>query len=316
MMKKALFLIAALLCAGTLLDAKELKVLMIGNSFSNSVIHGYLPKIVKMSGKHQLKLANAYIGGCTLERHCANIDKEKTDPNFKPYTFHQVDSRDLKPKSTRSNLSDTIKADKWDIITIQQGSVHSPYKEKTQGLAKKLIAHVRALAPQAEIVVHETWAYRADHPWFKGEKAKMTQKQMYEKVMANYNELAESNKFRMIPVGEAVHLFRVKLPVKPVAYTAEDLKKLVKPKTMDLTGGDVVGSMSWGADRKNKKNIVLRIDRIHLNDKGKYLQGCVWYMVLFGAKPEEIKCDFKKPEEKLLRECAAQAVAECKFNAR
>lgn len=314
MMKKIL-LAAALLCAGTLLDAKELKVLMIGNSFSNSVLT-YLPKIVKMSGKHHLKLANAYIGGCTLERHCANIDKEKTDPNFKPYTFHLIDSADLKPKSTRSNLSDIIKADKWDIITIQQGSVHSPYKEKTLDLAKKLIAHVRALAPQAEIVVHETWAYRADHPWFTGKKAKMTWKEMDEKVSANYKELAGSNKFRMIPVGGAVHLFRVKLPVKPVAYTAEDLKKLEKPKTMDITGGDVVGSMSWGPDRKNKKNIVLKIDRIHLNDKGKYLQGCVWYMVLFGEKAEDIKCDFSKPEEKLLRECAAQAVAECKFNAR
>jgi len=315
MTKKTLFLIAALLCAGTLLDAKELKVLMIGNSFSNSVLT-YLPRIVQMSGKHQLKLANAYIGGCTLERHCANIDKEKTDPNFKPYTFHQIDSRDLKLKSTRSNLSDIIKADKWDIITIQQGSVHSPYKEKTLDLAKKLIAHVRSLAPQAEIVVHETWAYRADHPWFTGKKAKMTWKEMDEKVSANYKELAASNKFRMIPVGEAVHLFRVKLPVKPAVYTPEDLKKLEKPKTMDITGGDVVGSMSWGPDRKNKKNIVLRIDRIHLNDKGKYLQGCVWYMVLFGEKAEDIKCDFKRPEEKLLRECAAQAVAECKFNAR
>ena len=315
MMKKILLLSAALLCAGTLLDAKELKVLMIGNSFSNSVLT-YLPKIVQMSGKHHLKLANAYIGGCTIERHCENIDKEKTKPDFKPYTFHQIDSADLKQKSTRSNLSDIIKADKWDIITIQQGSVHSPYKEKTLDLAKKLIAHVRSLAPQAEIVVHETWAYRADHPWFTGKKAKMTWKEMDEKVSANYKELAASNKFRMIPVGEAVHLFRVKLPVKPVAYTAEDLKKLEKPKTMDITGGDVVGSMSWSPDRKNKKNIVLRIDRIHLNDKGKYLQGCVWYMVLFGAKPEEIKCDFSKPEEKLLRECAAQAVAGCKFNAR
>ncbi|MBQ7694696.1 MAG: hypothetical protein IJT50_06180, partial [Lentisphaeria bacterium] len=103
---------------------------------------------------------------------------------------------------------------------------------------------------------------------------------------------------------------------KPAVYTSEDLKKLVKPKTMDITGGDVVGSMSWSPDRKNKKNIVLRIDRIHLNDKGKYLQGCVWYMVLFGEKAEDIKCDFSKPEEKLLRECAAQAVAGCKFNAR
>jgi len=310
-MKKVLCIALALVCAGALLEARELKVLMIGNSFSNSVLT-YLPKIVKMSGKHQLKLANAYIGGCTLERHCANIDKEKTDPKFKPYSFLRVNSADLKINSSKSSLSDIIKADKWDIITIQQGSIHSPYKEKTLDLAKKLIAHVRSLAPQAEIVVHETWAYRADHPWFVGKKAKMTWKQMEEQVSANYKELAESNKFRMIPVGGAVRLFRAKLPVKPAVYKPEDLKKLEKPRTMDITGGDVVGSMSWGTDRKTRKATGLRIDRIHLNDKGKYLQGCVWYMVLFDAPAEEIKCDYKGAQGKLLLECAAEAVKAAK----
>ena len=294
-MKKILALLL-ICCAFAALSAKELKVLMIGNSFSASV-HAYLPKMVEAGKTHKLKLANAFIGGCTIERHCRNIDAEKTKPNFKPYTFVVTGEQTRKEK-----LSVMIKSDKWDIITIQQGSRHSPYKDKTQELSKKLIAFVKSLAPQAEIIVHQTWAYRADHPWFTGEKPIMTRQKMHEMLTENYNELAKSNNFRMIPVGNAVQLFREKLPVKEVKYTKEDLAKLKYPKMMDLSGGDVVGRTAWNKEK------VLRHDRIHLNDRGKYLQACVWYMLLFDAKASDIKLEFKGKDAKLLVECAEAAV--------
>ena len=295
-MKKFLSLLLVC-CAFAALSAKELKVLMIGNSFSASV-HTYLPKMVEAGKTHKLKLANAFIGGCTIERHCRNIDAEKTKPNAKPYTFVVTGEQTRKEEK----LSVIIKSDKWDIITIQQGSRHSPYKDKTQELSKKLIAFVKSLAPQAEIIVHQTWAYRADHPWFTGEKPIMTRQKMHEMLTENYNELAKSNNFRMIPVGNAVQLFREKLPVKEVKYTKEDLAKLKYPKMMDLSGGDVVGRTAWNKEK------VLRHDRIHLNDRGKYLQACVWYMLLFDAKASDIKLEFKGKDAKLLVECAEAAV--------
>lgn len=306
---KKISAILLMLCCGLMpLSAKELKVLMIGNSFSNSVF-GYFPQLVEAGKVHKLKLANAYIGGCTIQRHCSNIDAEKTKPDFKPYSFVVVEGKNR--KTSRAKLSDMIKADKWDIITIQQGSIHSPYKEKTHTLAKKLIAFVKELAPQAEIVVHQTWAYRADHPWFTGKDAKLTRQKMHEMLTANYTGLAKAHKFRMIPVGNAVQLFREKLPVKTVKYTSADLKKLKQPSVIDVTGGDVVGKMSWRKDRKTKK-IGLGNDRIHLNDKGKFLQGCVWYMVLFDAKASDIKLPYKSPDTKLLIKCAEEAVTALK----
>ena len=299
---KKIFTLLLVLCGVFSLCAKELKVLMIGNSFSNSLF-AYLPKMVEASKKHKLKLGNAYIGGCTIERHCQNIDAEKTKPDFKPYSFVVTGE-----KSRKEKLSVMLKAEKWDIVTIQQGSRHSPYKEKTHELSKKLIAFVRQYAPQAEIIVHQTWAYRADHNWFTGKNPQLTRQKMHDMLTANYTELAQNNKFRMIPVGNAVQLFREKLPVKEVKYTSADLKKLVRPQTMDVTGGDVVGSMHWRKDRKDPKKIVLGNDRIHLNDKGKYLQACVWYMVLFDETASGIKLDCKHKDAKLIRECAEAAV--------
>ena len=71
---KAFSLAAVFLLAAAFCGAEELKVLMIGNSFSQSVLRD-LPNIVKASGKDKLKLAQAMIGGCSMQRHCAENQK-------------------------------------------------------------------------------------------------------------------------------------------------------------------------------------------------------------------------------------------------
>ena len=60
--------IGLVLCLGTgVLSAKELKVLMIGNSFSICV-GTYLPQIVKSVPGNRLELTSAYIGGYLLQK--------------------------------------------------------------------------------------------------------------------------------------------------------------------------------------------------------------------------------------------------------
>ena len=66
-------------------SAKELKVLMIGNSYSESVLK-YLPRMVEADGTVKLRLRQAYIGGCTMERHLKEYDKAKANPKHRPYT--------------------------------------------------------------------------------------------------------------------------------------------------------------------------------------------------------------------------------------
>lgn len=145
-MSRTLLMAAALFAAATL-SAKELKVLMIGNSFSQSVL-SYLPRIVKAEKKHNLLLAQMMIGGCTLNRHIAELKKAEDDPNYKPYgTNYQ--------KRRRVNLPEMIKAEKWDIVTIQQGSHESWNKEKFQPAANELIAYIRKNAPR-----RKSWCIR------------------------------------------------------------------------------------------------------------------------------------------------------------
>ena len=100
-----------ILCLATgVLSAKELKVLMIGNSFSISVGR-YLPKIVSSVPGNRLELTSAYIGGCPLERHSQNLRKAEKDPEFKPYGVTVWSSESSKPlRKDKGNVNALLKS--------------------------------------------------------------------------------------------------------------------------------------------------------------------------------------------------------------
>lgn len=300
-MKKTLLFLAVLCCAAGL-SAKELKVLMIGNSFSNSVKQ-FLPKVVEAGKKHSLLLGSASIGGCSLQKHCANIDKEQADPKFKAYTVTVTGE-----KARKGRMTDLITYKKWDIITIQQVSHQSFKKEMTREYAAKLIAYIKKLAPNSEIVIHQTWAYRTDNPLFHKKDKKVTQELMYNGLVENYNELAKTYNLRIIPMGTAVQLYRKALPVKPVQYTMEQIKALKRPAVLDLNGGDLVGWMRWTKEDAKAPFV----DRSHLSREGAYVQGCLWYMFLFDETADGIKLDYNSKNRSLMLKCAEEALKQYK----
>ena len=75
-----IFLFAALCC---MLSAKELKVLAIGNSFSEDAVEEHLSSLAQAEGL-TVVIGNMYIGGCSLQRHANNIVGAK-DLDFRPY---------------------------------------------------------------------------------------------------------------------------------------------------------------------------------------------------------------------------------------
>ena len=294
------------------LTAKELKVLMIGNSFSICVGNN-LPQIVKSVPGHKLELTSAFIGGCTFERHSENLKKAEEDPDFKPYSisFWNSDPKVKRMKGFKGNVNTLLKNNQYDIITIQQGSARSWDYKFYQPFADELIAYIRKHQPKAEIVIQQTWAYRSDDPRLKpAPKAKwgFDQTGMYERVRDSYRQLAEKYKFRVIPTGDAVQKFRKYTPVKFQPSTV----KFEYPN-LPSNAGDVVGRAYWKKDPKTGKQ-VLRYDRTHLNETGHYLQACVWFAFLYDEKTEKIAYVPKalKEQAELLKKCAQEALDEYK----
>ena len=310
-MKKMLlfaFLLTVALVAQEATQApKTLHVLMIGNSFTNSVLVD-LPNMANADKSVKLVLRNAYIGGCSIQRHLEEYDKSAANPNHRPYRTNEPIEG---VKGLSVSLQECLKADTYDIVSIQQAS-RSSWQIETYGAdAKRLIDIVRQYQPKAEIVGHQTWAYRADSKnILPGGAFNLDQLGMHNRITECYKALQKEYGFRIIPVGNAVQIFRTKtdkpytaadVPAQPVTYTYPDLPP---------TPNDVVGNTAWGTDKKTGERI-LRNDPNHLNRRGQYLQACVWYMFLFDKRAKDVNYIPEKLNEedaKFLAKCAEEAI--------
>lgn len=289
------------------LNARELKVLMIGNSFSDSV-GVCLPKIVKESG-NKLELTGAFIPSCSLEQHSGNLVKAEKDPSFRPYRITVWNSDAPGKRQVRKgNVNELLEKNRYDVITLQQGGSRAPDRRTFHPHLENVLAYVRKKQPQAEIVFQQTWSYRIDDPRFKPHpdpKFDFDQTGMYERVRDVYCALAAEHKMRVIPVGTAVQCFRKNTPVKFELPKETPVYPAVPPWK-----GDAVGYVSW---KKNKKTgePELSSDFIHLNSFGRYIQACVWFSFLYGEPVSKITWTPKgfSPEEgALLRKCAQDAM--------
>jgi len=292
------------------ISAKELKVLMIGNSFSICV-GKYLPAMVSAEKKHKLVLTSAYIGGCALDKHYAKLLEAEKNPQVKPYKISVWDSA-VNPgwkeaQVTQGNVNELLKNNQYDIITIQQASRKSFDPKTYQPYVDELIKYIRKYQKNAEIVIQQTWAYRVDYPGFK--KWGFDQQGMYERISSAYKVLAEKYQLRVIPMAEAVQYFRADTPIK---YQKPDPKAVYKEPALPNFEGDVVGVSLWQTDRKSKpKRRYVHHDYSHLNNQGHFMQAACWYAFLFDEDAEKITVAPKniKPQTvELLKKCAQKAV--------
>lgn len=238
--------------------AKTLKVLMIGNSFSICTLK-QLPQCAAAMPGCELDLCSLYIGGCSLERHWNNVVAASTNKTFRPYkvswSYATASNKADAPVAKavvdgKANIPEVLAADKWDVVTVQQASHLSWQPDSYHPFGDDLVATVRKLAPQAKIMVQQTWAYTPYDKRLK--KWGIDPPTMHAKLKAAYAAFAKKYGFEIIPAGDAVQNFRKAMP------------------SPDGITGDPCGQP------KGK-------DKFHLNREGEYLQACVWLGALFGC---------------------------------
>lgn len=256
------------LCGFVRAESKTVKVLAVGNSFSNNALK-YFSDIVAASGNKTVA-KNAMIGGCDFERHMRHADafeKNPDDPEGRPYPG-------------KKSLKELLTLEKWDFVTIQQASPKSFKPETFHPHADRLVAYIKRYAPQAEIVIHQTWAYRDDHPYWG--LTNFNHDVMYKGVRAAYDGLAKETGFRLIPCGDAMEAARFD-PAwgKFVPDPDFNPKTAVYPALPKNEKRSLHGGYSWKKDAKSGE-FKLGWDKFHANPTGEYLLGCVWYEFFFG----------------------------------
>ena len=294
--------------------ARPLKVVMLGNSFGECIMH-YTPEFAAACGA-PLDLCSLFIGGCSLGRHAENA--ARTEADFAPYRvmwqyasladqtrvpFYGLLTRtgehpmaECPRHIGHANWPAVLKAEKWDVVVIHQRSEDSWQWKTYQPDADRVIAKIRELAPQARIVVQETWSYcdlsdRVCDPKTGGPGTYGVDKRgMYERLHDCYGRLAAANGFAVIPTGTAIQRYRDALPVGK-----------------DVLADDLVGN-DW-PDGKGGR----RIDFKHLNRRGEYLQAATWTAALTGRDVRDVgflppTTGLSRDRAALIRACAQDAV--------
>lgn len=258
---------------------KTIKVLAIGNSYSNNTTK-YISRIADSTkGDTTFFAASLFFSGATLSQHIANIEQwnalfdqyglEETKnkyysdevPKSRKYEWLQVGDKNL--TSVRS-LYEAIRYEDWDYITIQQSpdgcddfSTYEPYLIKLydyiQAEYKRDDMKGKTCPP---ILVHQTWAFNND----------MSKNNAYKYYPVNYKNNTEMFK----KVEEAYSL---------AAKTIKDIKG-VNPTIIKSGEAIELAQAKFGYARTASENLndnTLYADYIsHLNDRGCYLTACVW----------------------------------------
>lgn len=300
------------------LQAKEtkqaIKLLTIGNSFASNATE-FLPAMAQAAGK-DLLIFRANPGGCSFERHAKAMrafELNPADPAGQLYKSAFFPVRN-DPKKTYA-LQEALAAEKWDYVTIQQVSTLSFKYETFEPYAKEIIDCIHKFAPTAEILIHQTWAYRQDYPGFAD--GTFNQQMMFDGLVAAYAKLGAAYHLRIVPVGTAIQQARAlprwtfKFPdpafnyIEPVPGTKPDqtgslnvgwtiAKAKARPspavdeeQTVTTTGE--AGTTVVKEDPVAKKEtLVASLDFKHCNAEGKYLGAAVFYGFLFGEKTADL----------------------------
>lgn len=187
--------------------SKTVRILAVGNSFSEDAIDQYFHEICEAAGKRVI-VGNLYIGGCPLERHLSNA---RTDSAA--YRFRRIGLDGKTITADPVTLSSALRSDQWDYVSFQQASNFSGLYDTYVSL-KPLIEYVDSVTggDRPRYMWHQTWAYSPNSTHVAFPSYGSDQKVMYDsivsasgRVMADHPSLS-----LIIPSGTAIQLAREK----------------------------------------------------------------------------------------------------------
>lgn len=182
-------------------DDGTLRVLTIGNSFSEDAVENYLYDLAKAKGI-SIIIGNLYIGDASLVQHADNVSR-----NAAVYSYRKIDKEGVKTTLANQTIANTLADEKWTHISFQQVSSNSGMFETWQSSLKKVYDYVapRATNPNVKFLLHQTWAYaqNSTHTGFANYNS--NQLTMYNAIVDAVNKAKDLVEIDMIvPSGTAI----------------------------------------------------------------------------------------------------------------
>lgn len=176
------------------------KILAIGNSFSEDALEQHLYDIAKADGVDVI-IGNMYIGGCSLEKHLNNAMENKP-----AYRYRKIGLDGKKVEIKEFTLEKALSDEQWDYVSLQQKSGISGYYDTWIASLPALMDYVKAIVPKkTKMVIHQTWAYSADSKHKDFKNYGHDQMAMYEAIVDAVKKTAKQTGIKIVvPSGTAV----------------------------------------------------------------------------------------------------------------
>lgn len=177
-----------------------IKVLAIGNSFSQDAIETYLFELAQAEDI-QVIIGNLFIAGASLDLHWNNAKDDKAS-----YQYRKIDLSGDKTNTPNTSISSVLADEDWDYISFQQVSSNSGIFETYINPLPLLVDYVkqRAINPDVKYILHQTWAYSydSDHKKFINYNHQMS---MYKSIVDAVGRAKDLAPIEMIvPAGTAI----------------------------------------------------------------------------------------------------------------
>ena len=219
----------------------SIKILAIGNSFSQDAMNNHLYQVLESAGYKEIVLGNLYIGGCDLDTHWSNMRNDNA-----AYTFYKTSTAKNGQWATNPSykVSTAIAEEEWDYITIQQASPKSGQANSMGNLDNALNwINDNKTNPNAKILWHMTWAYDEVNQNSGYANYGNDQFTMYRSILDAVNSKILSNGLidGVIPAGTSIQNMRTSSLVAPAALCEGDGYHL------SAQVGDYIAALTWYA---------------------------------------------------------------------
>lgn len=180
---------------------RVVRILAIGNSFSEDAVENYLYDLAKAEGISVI-IGNTFIGGCSLEKHVLNAIN-----NTPAYQYRKIEQSGTQVNKNNVTLEEAIADEPWDYISVQQVSGNSGQFGTFAASLPTLVKYIEEHSTNTKMrmMLHQTWAYAGNstHPAFKNYHC--SQKEMYRAIVKAVNNAAALVGINIvIPSGTAI----------------------------------------------------------------------------------------------------------------
>ena len=179
----------------------EIKILAIGNSFSEDALEEHLYGLADAAGR-TIVIGNLYIGGASLTTHANNAKN-----NSNAYQYRKIDQSGRHMNYKDYSIASALADEDWDYVSLQQASsqagkyvTHLPFLEELASYVQD-----KATNPNMKLLLHQVWAY-AQHSTHSGfANYDNDQITMYTAIVETANRVKELVDFEFIvPSGTAI----------------------------------------------------------------------------------------------------------------